>query len=361
MADINTIKELEDQIKALPPGKERDFFTKVLEEAKRFEKMSEAEVTAELKKTEEEAALAEEQLKILKMNEEERRAELARRKDEAEKQKETAEKEWEETMAAIAPILVEEDVARRGNEARADKIITGTKTEELLENLKSFLTKNDLAGVGAVLKRVAARGEMGGILNFYGYSSNVSGMHQFFNEMLIGDRLVQGEKAYENLLFQQKVYALEQDISSLAANQNNWTLAFSVGRKKMAWNELEESNHLAAVLWAVKKNEPEVAARHFGPGAYGYFMPQGKGSLVAGDFVLGLEGKLILSLNAKVFEKQLAKNDFNPAVAAVLSNSEKDLVGFGLSESFGAALEKYIEKLKTKPEAAAEVLREMQS
>lgn len=360
MADQNTIKELEDQIKSLPPGKERDFLTKVLEEAKRFEKMSEAEVAAELKKTEEEASLAEEQLKILKMNEEERKAELARRKDGAEKQKETAEKEWEETMAAIAPILVEEDVARRGHEARADKTITGIKTEELLENLKSFLAKNDLAGVGAVLKRVAATGEMGGILNFYGYSSNVSGMHQFFNEMLIGDRLVQGEKAYENLLFQQKVYALEHDISSLAANQNNWVLAFSVGRKSRIWHELEENDHLAVVLWAVKRIKPEIAAKFFGPAAYGYFIPREKGNLLAGDFKLGLEGKLILTLNAKVFEKQLANNDFNPAAASVLAKSEQELANLNLPRSFNETLRKYIEEIKNKPEAAEEAWKEIQ-
>ncbi|MFA5128848.1 MAG: hypothetical protein WC445_02655 [Patescibacteria group bacterium] len=360
MAGINTIKEMEDQIKSLPPGKERDFFTKVLEEAKIFEKMSEAEVTAELKKTEEEAALAEEQLKILKMNEEERKAELARRKDEAKKQKETAEKEWEETMAAIAPILIEEDVARRENEARADKTISGTKTEELLENLKSFLAKNDLAGVGAVLKKIAVTGDMGGILNFYGYPSSVSGMHQFFNEMIIGDRPISGEKAYDNLLFQQKVYALEQEISSLAANQNNWALAFSVGRKARIWHELEEKDHLAAVLWVVQKIRPEVAARHFGPAAYGYFTPREKGNLAAGDFKLGLEGKLILTLHAKVFEKQLAQNNFNPAAAAVLAKSEKELVSLGLSESFVAALKKYLDEIKNKPEGADEVWQEVQ-
>lgn len=359
MAGINTIKEMEDQIKSLPPGKERDFFTKVLEEAKKFEKMSDKEVEIELKKSSEEAALAEEQLKILKMNEEERNAELARRKDEAEKQKETAEKEWEETMAAIAPILIEEDVARRENEARADKTVTGTKTEEFLESLKSFLAKNDLVGVSAVLKKIAVTGEMGRILNFYGYPSSVSGMHQFFNEMIIGDRPISGEKAYDNLLFQQKVYALEQDISSLAANQNNWALAFSVGRKARVWHELEEKDHLAAVLWAVEKIRPEVAARHFGPAAYGYFTPREKGNLAAGDFKLGLEGKLILTLHAKVFEKQLAQNNFNPVAAAVLAKSEKELTNLNLPRSFSETLIKYVEEIKNKPEGTDEVWKEI--
>jgi len=62
--DENNIKNLEEKIKSLPKGKERDLWQKVLEEAKRFEKMSDKEVETELKKSDEEAALAEEQLKF---------------------------------------------------------------------------------------------------------------------------------------------------------------------------------------------------------------------------------------------------------------------------------------------------------
>lgn len=357
--DENNIKELEEKIKNLPKGKERDLWQKVLEEARRFEVMSEAEVAAELKKSDEEAALAEDQLKLLEMSEKERGVEVAHLQGEAGRKKAAAEKEWEEAMAAIAPFLVEEDVARREGEARMEKIITADKTEELLENFKSYLAKNDLAGVGAVLKKLAVSGEMVTVLNYYGYPSNVGGLQRFFNEIIIGDRPIQGEKAYENLLFQQKVYALEQDISSLAASQNNWTLAFSVGRKSRVWHELEESNHLAAVLWAISKIKPEVAARHFGPTAYGYFTPREKGTLAAGDFELGLEGKLILALNAKVFENQLAKNYFNPAAAAVLAKSEKELANLNLPKSFNETLKKYLEEMKNKPEADEEVWQEL--
>jgi hypothetical protein len=358
--DQNNIKDLEEKVKSLPEGKERALWQKVLEEAKRFEVMSDKEIAVELKKSDEEAALAEEQLKLLAMSKEERATEVAGVKAEAGRKTKEAEKEWEEAMEAIAPILVEEDVARREGEARMEKIVTGTKTEELLENLKSYLVKNDLAGVGAVLKKIAVAGEMGGVLNFYGYPSNVLGMHQFFNEIIIGDRPILGEKAYENLLIQQKVYALEQDISSLAANQNNWTLAFAVGRKGRIWHELEENDHLAAVLWAVEKIKPEVAARHFGPAAYGYFAPREKGTSAPGDFELGLEGKLILTLNAKVFEKQLAKNYFNPAAAVVLFGSENELANLGLPESLSEAFKKYLEEIKNKPEADEEVWQEIQ-
>jgi len=361
MADQNTIKELEDRLKTLPPGEERDFFVKVLEEAKKFEVMSDKEVEAELKKSDKEAALAKEQLKLLEMSEKEREGEVTHLQGEALRKKEAAEKEWEEAMAAITPVLVEEDVIRRDGEARMDKTITGTKTEELLENLKLFLAKKDLAGVGAVLKRVTLAGEMGGILNYFGYPSNVSGLHQFLNEIVIGDRPVRGGAAYDNLLLQQKVYALEQDISSLAANQNDWTLAFAVGRKGRAWHELEENDHLAAVLWAVEKIKPEVASRHFGPAAYGYFIPQGKETLVAGDFKFSLEGKLILAFNAKIFEKQLAENDFNPAAAAVLLKAENELRDIGLPESFITALKKYFEEIKNKPDTVEEVWQEIRS
>ncbi|MFA5413174.1 MAG: hypothetical protein WC348_01355 [Patescibacteria group bacterium] len=359
--DENNIKELEEKIKNLPKGKERDLWQKVLEEARRFEVMSDKEIADELKKSEEEAALAKEQLKILAMSEADREKELAGVKADVARKKEKAEKEWEEAMAAITPVLVEEDVIRRDGEARMDKTITGTKTEELLENLKLFLAKKDLAGVGAVLKRLAVVGEIGMILNYFGYQSNVSGLHQFLNEIVIGDRPVRGGAAYDNLLLQQKVYALEQDISSLAANQNDWTLAFAVGRKGRAWHELEENDHLAAVLWAVEKIKPEVAARHFGPAAYGYFIPREKETLAAGDFELSLEGKLILAFNAKIFEKQLNEKDFNPAAAEILLKVENELRDVGLPESFITALKKYFEEIKNKPDTVEEVWQEIRS
>ncbi|MBU1146341.1 hypothetical protein KKD80_02225 [Patescibacteria group bacterium] len=358
--DIDNIKNLEEKIKSLPEGKERALWQKVLEEAKRFETMPQKEVEAELKKSDEEVALAEEQLKILAMSKEEREKELTGVKAEAARKTKEAEKEWEEAMAAITPVLVEEDVKRREDEARMEKTITADKTGELLENLKLFLEKKDLAGVGAILKILAVQGEMRMVLNLYGYPSNVLGMQKFFNEILIGDRPVQGEKAYENLLFQQKVYSLEQDISSLAANQNSWTLAFSVGRKGRIWHELEEKDHLAAVLWAVEKIKPETAARQFGPAAYGYFTPREKGNLAAGaDFELSMEGKLILALYGNFFEQQLTKNYFNPAAAEVLSKFEKELGNIGLPESFSEALKKYLDEIKNKPEMTDVVWEEL--
>lgn len=354
------IKELENYFKSLPAGKEKDFVKKVLDEMRRFETMSGEQVKTELDQSEKETALAADRLKLLEMDEEARKQELARRRAEAERTKAAAEKEWEEAVAAATPTLIQEDVARRKAEQEAAKTVSVNETGALIENFKTFLGKKDMAGCGAVLKRLAVSGRTGDILNYYGYSSNVVGLHQFFNEIIIGERPITGEKAFDNFLFQQKTYALEQDISCLAEGFHYWSLAFAMGRKGRAWYELSDSEHLLAVLWAVKKIDPAAAARIFGRAAYGFFTPREKFQAGGeGDFSVGREGELILMLWNKIFEKQLAQKDFNPEAAEVLTANLDELDALGLEPSFAEALKKYIDELKIKPEMVEEVRKEL--
>ena len=122
------------------------------------------------------------------------------------------------------------------------------------------------------------------------WQGNINGSDLVIHTAAIVTNNIKGEEAWRvNVLGTRRVLdaAIKAGarrfvhISSLAANQNNWTLAFSVGRKGRVWHELEENDHLAAVLWAVEKIQPEVAARQFGPAAYGYFMPREKENLAA--------------------------------------------------------------------------------
>lgn len=336
----NNSQSLEEMIKTLPKGKERDLWQKVLEEARRFEGMTDAAVKADLEAAGKEADIAQDQLKLLEMDEKEREKEVARRKAEAERKKEMAEKEWEEAVAAVTPVLVEEDVLRRSGEAVAMKKITSNKIEDLSENLKSFLDKNDLAGSGAVLKQSAVLGKIGEVLNYFGYPSNLEGMHQFFNNELLRGRAIQGEKAYENLLFQQKVYALEQDISCLAQGLNNWSLAFAMVRKQRIWHQMEKNDHLLVVAEKIRKFKPQLAARIFGPPSYGFF-DKNK------NFILGSEGKLILMLFSEDFAKQIEEGNFNPETARFFADNQKQLEALNLGPSFFSALKKYSENLKT--------------
>lgn len=352
----NFIQDLQERVKKMPAGKERDLWTKVLEEAKRFEVMSEEEIKADLARAGEEADLAEHRIKLLKMSEADRKKEVERLQAEAKRAKEEAEKEWEEAVAAATPTLIEGDVARRKAEQEAVKTVSANETGALIENFKIFLGKKDMAGCGAVLKRLAVSGRTGDILNYYGYPSNVVGLHQFFNETIIGERPIIGEKAFDNFLFQQKAYALEQDISCLAEGFHYWSLAFAMGRKGRAWYQLSDSEHLLAVLWAVKKIDPTTAARIFGRAAYGFFTPREKFQAGGeGDFSVGREGELILMLWNKIFEKQLAQKDFNPEAAEVLTANLDELDALGLEPSFAEALKKYIDELKLKPEMVEEV------
>jgi hypothetical protein len=341
MADQNIIKELEDSLKSLPAGKERDFLTKVLEETRRFAAMSEKEIEKELEISGKEAALAEEQQKLLEMDEAERKKEIARRQAETRQKREAAEKEWEEALAAAVPALLEADIERRKAEAAAEKDLSSRDGEDMFEILKDFVAKKDLAGCGAILRKLVVYGRLGETLNYFGYPSNIFGLHRFFNETLIGERPILGEKAFDNLVFQQRVYSLEQDLSSIAESQKQWSLAFAMGRKGRTWYQLDEEEHLLAVAATLSSVEAGIAARKFGRLAYGFDEPREKFNPKAGsDFFLGPEGKVALFIFADSFRKHLTENDFNPEVAEILKDNLSEMEKLGLESSFVEALRK---------------------
>lgn len=355
-------QDLEEHIAKLEPGEEKDLWEQLLVEVKRFETMAPEERKIEREKADEELALSLHKLKLLSLPKEEREKELEKIKEIAEKSAEEAEKEWQETVAGTVPILVEEDSQRRKKEAEILKNIeTIEKIDSLIEHFKTFLGKNDLAGIGATLKKAALFGQSGTILNYYGYSSDIAGMHQFFNEVIVGERQIVGEMALENFLFQQMAYTIEYEVASLAECLNQWSLSFAVGRKMRALYQLNEKEHLLAMVRALKKIKPEVAGRVFGPLSYGSYIPREKFNLGAGsDFEFGREGKLILMIFTDVFEKQLARKEFNLEAANVLYENIDELEAIGAKPSFIEALKKFIEEPFWKPEMAEEVEKELE-
>ncbi len=359
--DKKRIEELEKIINSLPQGKEKDLWIKTLEIEKQFGEMSDEEIRREVRRAEVASAAAEEQLKLLEMSEAERKKEKERKKEEAKQKRKAAEKEWEEAIAGTVSILVEEDAKRRAEEARAGKTLEEEKTiEDLLEKLKVFLTKQDLGGCGAVLRKIATNGDLGRLLNYYGYPSNLVGLHDFFNEELDGARPIEGETAFESFLWQQRVYALEQDISSIAFGLNQLSLSFAVGRKARAWYQLSEVEHSLATFWAIKKMNPEVAGRTLGRLAYGFDTPFEKNNLEGmREFELGKEGVMLLFTFSDIFEKQLARKEFNCEVAKVLLDKIDDVKEIGVKSSFLEALENYGATPQVKPEAAETILEEL--
>ncbi len=357
---ISVSEGFKQYVANLPAGPEKEALLRFLSEADRLAALSEAERKNELSQADQNFELAQDKLNLLNMPEGERKAEVARRKAEAKRTSGEFEKELDELIAESAAILTDEDFARRKDEAEAMKKITGESVEELARDFNIFSGKGDLPGMGAVLKKAAEKEKLGEFLNYYGYRSDFLGLNQLVGEMIIGDREILSDRAFDNFLYQQKAFSLAQDLSCMAAAQNQWSLAFSVGRKGRVWRELEAKDHLAAVLWAIKKIEPEIAARYFGPEAYGYFNPGEKGaSGGGGEFVLGEEGKIILMLNAANFEKSLARKNFNPEAAKFLASAEGELANLGLPGSFSAGLKKYLEERKNRPDEADEVWREI--
>lgn len=358
---ITIPKEIEEYAATLPPKEREIFWKRVAEEVDRFSAMTPEEQEAEILRVDQERFLVEEQLRLLEMEPKEREAELKRMEERAQKLEQEAEQAWQEAVAGAVTILIEEDAARRKAEAEAAKTLTAEKTIDLIESFKAFLAKQDLPGCGAVLKKLAASGRFSEILNYYGYPGSAAGANQFFNEILIGKKIIIGEKAFENFLWQQKVYSLEQDLSCLALGLNQWSLSFLVGRKAREWYQLTQEEHLLAVLWALKKIKPEVAARTFGKLAYGALVPREKFNLAAGsDFELGREGKLILLMFADAFLKHLANKNLNPEAAAALYENIDELEAMGMKPTFIEALEKYMEQLRIKPEMAKEVEKEFE-
>lgn len=364
MADIkkqtNTPQDPKEYARMLPPGPEKKRWEAFLVELDRFSKMTPEESEAEAKRAGKNFNLAMDKLNLLNMSENERKAEVARRRAEARRASAEFEKELDELVAQSAAILTEEDFARRKDEAEVLKKITATDISGLAINFDIFYGKRDLGGIGAIFKKAAWQGKLGDFLNYYGYESNARGLNLMLDEMIIGDREILSDRAFDNFLYQQKVFSLAQDVSCLAAEQNQWSLAFSVGRKGRAWRQLGEEDRLAAVIWAIKKVKPQTAAAHFGPASYGYYIPREKGNPAAGrEFVLGLEGRAILAFYGEFFEKKLSEKYFNPEAAEVLATVTEEFSNLGLPATFATALEKYLREIKNKPEMAEEILSEM--
>jgi len=326
---------------------EQKMMARVQEEFGRYKNMSIDEIEKDVKMAEEERILLEDRVNLMEMSEEERNAELNRRKKEFEAEKAQADKEWQDAVSASNSILAEEDEARLKEEAELMKSIMGEKTDDLIENFKEFLKNKNLAGCGGILKRIAAKGEIAEVLNYYGYPSNISGLHQFFNEIVIGgDKPILGEKAFDNFLFQQKAYAVEREISCLAGGLNQWVLALTMGRKNLAWYQLDGEEHLCAVLHQIKKIKPEVAARNFGPLAYGFFLPS-KNYKIGTEriFILSDLGILVLMSFSEILKDQLAKKMLNPEAAIILMENLNVLTQTGVDSSLTRAIEKYGKEL----------------
>lgn len=357
----NTLQELQDYVAKLEPGEEKDLWERLLVEAKRFETMSPKERETEIKKIDEDLDLSLHRLKLLSLPKEEREAKIKKLEEAAEKSAEEADKEWQEATAGIWPILVEEDSRRRKSEAEILKEIGAVeKIDPLIERFKAFLGKGDLAGIGAVFKKIVVSGLGKEFLNYYGYPSNISGLHQFFNEVIVGERQIFGERALENFLFQQMSYTVEYEVASLSECLKHWSLSFAVGRKARVWYQLNEEEYLLVLAHNLKRIKPEISARVFGPLSYGSYVPREKFNLGAGsDFELGREGKLILMLFSDIFEKQLIKKEFNQETAKVLYENIDELEVIGIKPSFIEALKKFVEEPRKKPEMAEELEREM--
>jgi hypothetical protein len=336
-------KELQERLKSMPAGAEKDFWSKVLAEMERYEIIGDEGVKADLEKIDREITLSEERIEFLEKSETERNKESARLAEEAKIKREKAEKEWREAVAAAVPELIEADVERRRAEAAAEKEIAPQSEADLFQILKDFLGERNLAGCGAVLRKLAVAGRLGNTLNYFGYPSNAEGLNRFLNELVIGEKPVLGEKAFENFIFQQNAYALEQDLSCLAGGNKQWSLAFAMGRKGQVWYQLSEEEHLIALAATLAAAEPGVAARKFGRLAYGFDEPREKFNPEAGsDFFLGPEGKLVLLNFADDFDGYFNKNDFNPEAAELLKDNFKELETLGLKTSFVEALNKNV-------------------
>lgn len=354
-------KDIEEILAKMTPEARREFWEFALEKTRAFLAMSKEEQKRELKDAGERAVLIEHRLKLLEMKPEERAAELKKLSEEAEKLKTQSEKEWEEAVEISWQFLANDELAYRKEETEAAKGVPAEKTNELIENFKTFLAKDDLAGCGAILRKLAASGRVSELLNYYGYQSDILSVHQFFNEVVIGKKSIIGDKAFDNFLFQQKAYLIEHDISCLTQGLSQWSLAFAVGKKARAWYQLDEREHLLVVAEVIKKIKPGVAARRFGALSYGSQVPMEKFNFEAGSiFELGREGKLILMFFADSFEKQLAKKEFNPEAAEALYDVVDELEAIGVKPTFIEALGKYVEGLKSKPEMAEEVEEEFE-
>lgn len=152
--------------------------------------------------------------------------------------------------------------AKRRREVRMEeyKKLTTKNWSELVAFFETAFEEKNIPKVEAIVSKLTDDGNENELLNWYGYPATMQGMHDFVNEILIG-QLGMGE---------QEALSFESDISYVAENVGHWEVARIVKKVGGRFVQMTDKEHMLECMIEIGKTpDPRAVARKFNRLAYG--------------------------------------------------------------------------------------------
>lgn len=349
----------EAELNKLPPEKRWEILVKMQEQAEQLLKLSEEDRATVIATQKEEEKKLKRQLELLSLSPEERKAKLAEAKAQVEEIGGEMAKIRRETGAYFVTIRAEAERRRRAAEAEELKELMTENKDELIDLFVGALRERKPARCAAILRKLTADTNENELFNYFGYPSNLEGMHRFFAEVFVGKKLIKtpegkfelGEKIGEIkgigvkpfYLEPQTAFAIENDISYVAEFKGHWGVARTVGQMFGQFYQVDEEHHAEEIVAETAKVNAQQIARQFNRLAYGGEVPKEAFNLEAGrDFHISRSGLAIILNVAGILEGFIEKKEFNANAARNLWGIKDVLLVAGVRPSFIKALGKYM-------------------
>jgi len=349
----------EAELDKLPPEEQMKILKEMYGQAKQFLKLSEEDRVIILAKRKEEEEYLRQQRDLLEMSPERRKAKIEEAEVKFKEIGEEMKKIRRETGAYFVTIRAESERRRRAAEAEELKELMTENKDELIDLFVGALKERKPARCAAILRKLTADTNENELFNYFGYPSNLEGMHRFFAEVMIGRKLIKtpegkfelGEKIGEIAgihvkplyLEPQTAFAIENDISYVAEFKGHWGVARTVGQMFGQFYQVDEEHHAEEIVAETAKVNAQQIARQFNRLAYGGEVPREAFNLEAGrDFHISRAGLAIILNVAGVLEGFIGKKEFNANAARNLWEVKDVLLDAGVRRSFIKALGEYM-------------------
>lgn len=367
----------ETEVDKLSPEEQLKVLSEIYEEAKRLSEMEEGERATVLEQRRANERDEGDRLRLLELSPEERKAELKRNEDLSAQASEEMSKLRRETSTYFVAIRTEAERRRRSAESEELKELTTENSDELIDLFMASLKDGNATRCAAIMRKLTADTNENELLNYFGYPSNMLGLHRFTAEIMIGRKLVEtrdgGFELGEKLaripgtdlkplgLAPQMAFAIENDISYLAENHRHWGSARAIEQRFGQFYQVGEEEQTWAVVSELAKMNVQTMARDFNRLAYGGEAPNKAFNPSAGrKFVISRSGLAVLINMAGILEVYAGKGELNSNAVRNLWGIKDVLLAAGVRPSFVDMLGESIKK-KIQPDLAPVVDKAMRA
>jgi len=260
--------------------------------------------------------------------------------------------------------------ASRDRRSLADeerKKITSELDTELIADFRAALDEGNQVKGAALAQKLASDANDNELWNAYGFTSDMQGMHDFFNAVMVGDKVrkdadgkaILDEDGNEQPILRadgsvydgpsfgmdrQAAYALENDVSYINERVNHWETARCIDVDATGrYHQMDEKQHVVAALSEILKGDPTTVIRGFNRLAYGGETPRADGS--GRDFQMRGLGLAVLKSFGPEYMFRYGRSEYNKNAVMNLGKILGDLSDYGVDQRWISATRGLAEKL----------------